>query len=90
MTGSTPGGFIGWTMQYGQIIGFYVQLAYWAALAVAALWAAKNFSKYVKYMTTEEVEMADEAVDEVADEAEDEAADVEADQEKKPVDEFVE
>jgi hypothetical protein len=80
-------------MQYGQIIGFYVQLVYWAALAVAAVWAAKNFSTYVKYMTTEEVEMVDEGADEAADEAVDEAADeadVEADQEKKPVDEFVE
>jgi hypothetical protein len=78
-------------MQYGQFIAFYVQLVYWVAVAVAALWAAKNVSTYVKYMTTEEVdEILVEAPEEGSFSEDSEDADVEADEEKKPVDEFVE
>jgi hypothetical protein len=90
VTAQAPNAFIAWTATYGQYYALYFQVLYWVALGIAALWAAKNFSTYVKYMTTDEVDetSADESA--FADESGSDAADVEADEEKKPVDEFVE
>lgn len=83
MTGAESTGFIGWTATYGQVIGFYIQITYYVVLAVASFWAAKTFASYVKYMTTEDVEVEEtEYVEDVSESAESD--------EKKSVDEFVE
>jgi hypothetical protein len=85
VTATEPTGFIGWTAQYGQYLGFYIQLVYYIALSFAAIWAAKTLSRYVKYMTTEDVEVVEyEEVDET------EAAESDESDEKKSVEEFVE
>jgi hypothetical protein len=78
-------GFLGWTVQYGQFLRFYIEIVYFIVLSAAALWAAKTFSRYVKYMTTEEAEVVEYEDDEAADVSES----VESD-ETKSVDEFVE
>jgi hypothetical protein len=78
-------GFLGWTIQYGQFLRFYIEIVYFIVLSAAALWAAKTFSRYVKYMTTEDVEVEETEYVEEADVSESDESD-----EKKPVDEFVE
>jgi hypothetical protein len=78
-------GFLGWTVQYGQFLRFYIEILYFIALSAAALWAAKTFSRYVKYMTTEEVEVVEfEGVEEAH------VSEPGESDEKKSVDEFVE
>jgi hypothetical protein len=64
-----PTGFIGWISTYGSIIGFFVQLAFYVVVAVSAAWAAVTFARYVKYMTSEEVEIeeSDTSVEEFVD-----------------------
>jgi hypothetical protein len=48
------GGFIGWITTYGSIIGFFVQIVFYVVVASSSAWAAVTFSRYVKYMTTED------------------------------------
>jgi hypothetical protein len=55
-TGAAPGGFIGWITTYGSIIGFFVQIAFYVVVATSAAWAAVTFARYVKFMTTDEIE----------------------------------
>jgi hypothetical protein len=81
-------GFLGWTVQYGQFLRFYIEILYFIALSAAALWAAKTFSRYVKYMTTEEALGSYEVED--ADEAGVREPDVLDESEEKSVEEFVE
>ena len=50
---------VAWIEQYGQIIGFFIQLAFYIVVAVSALWAAIMFAKYVRFMTTEDEDVAD-------------------------------
>jgi len=45
--------------QYASMIGFFVQLAFYVVVGVAALWAAITFSRYVKFMTSEEIEVVE-------------------------------
>jgi hypothetical protein len=52
---------------------------FYITVAISAAWAATTFARYVKYMTTDDVEV-DETSDELADET----------SEDVPVDEFVE
>ena len=70
---------IAWIEQYGQIVGFFIQLIFYIVVAVSALWAAFTFASYVRFMTTEEEPEAG------AQSAEDAAKD-----EGTSVDEFVE
>ena len=53
-----PTGFIGWLTQYGQIIAFFAQIAFWLVLAVAALWSTLLFRKLVKAQVGESAEAA--------------------------------
>ena len=57
---------VAWIMQYGSIIGFFVQIAFYVAVGGSSIWAATTLARYVKYMTTEEeiVEEAATPVDE--------------------------
>jgi hypothetical protein len=44
--------------QYASMIAFFVNIAYYFVIGFSALWAAITFSRYVKYMTSEEIEVA--------------------------------
>ena len=78
-TGAAPGGFIGWITQYGSIIGFFVQIAFYVVVATSAAWAAVTFARYVKFMTGDEIIVEDDDGDDVAE-----------DKKKVSVEEFVE
>jgi hypothetical protein len=67
-------GFIGWITTYGSIVGFFVQMAFYIVVAIAAAWAAWTFARYVSYMTGDEVEVLE----------------AESPDDEMPVDEFVE
>jgi hypothetical protein len=51
-TAATPTGFVGWILQYGQIIAFFVQVAYWLVIAAVAVWAAWLFKRLVDFRTS--------------------------------------
>jgi hypothetical protein len=70
-----------WFEQYASIIAYFVQLAFYVVVAASALWAAITFWRYVRYMTTEEVEEAGES--------EGEQAAGDTSDEDKLIDEFV-
>lgn len=53
-TTGASGGFIAWITAYGSIIGFFVQIIFYIVVATAAAWAAVTFSRYVKFMTSDE------------------------------------
>jgi hypothetical protein len=40
-----------WINQYGNIIYFFGQLAFWLALGVAAIWAVILFKRFVDHQT---------------------------------------
>ena len=50
-----------WLATYGSMIGFFVQVAFYVVVAGSALWAAITFSRYVKYMTSEDIAPVDSA-----------------------------
>jgi hypothetical protein len=68
-TAAAPTGFIGWITTYGSIIGFFVQIAFYTVVAASSAWAAVTFARYVKYMTSEDVEVVEsgESVEEFVD-----------------------
>jgi hypothetical protein len=72
--------FLTWISTYGSIIGFFVQVLFYVTVAISAAWAATTFARYVKYMTTDDVEVDETSEDELAEETSDDV----------PVDEFVE
>ena len=72
---SQPTGIIGWITTYGSIVGFFVQILFYIIVAASAAWAATTFARYVKFMTTDDIEMLEDESDDVSD---------------TPVDEFVE
>lgn len=72
--------FLTWISTYGSIIGFFVQVLFYITVAISAAWAATTFARYVKYMTTDDVEVEEISDEESADETSDDV----------PVDEFVE
>ena len=45
-----PTGFTAWILANGQIVAFVGQLLFWLVLAVASLWAAAVFHRYVNFM----------------------------------------
>jgi hypothetical protein len=47
---AAPTGFVGWIMANGQIVAFIGQLAFWLVLAVASVWAAATFNRYVNFV----------------------------------------
>ncbi len=52
MTGAaSPTGFVGWILQYGQIIAFFAQLIYWIVIAAVAVWATLLFKRLVDFRT---------------------------------------
>jgi len=59
-TSSAPGGFLGWIIQYGSIIGFFAQVLFYIVVGASAAWAATTFARYVKFMTSEEVLVAED------------------------------
>jgi hypothetical protein len=98
-------GFITWITTYGSIIGFFVQMFYYIVIAIAAIWAATTFARYVKFMVGDEtlVEIEEDAEDEDAEDedaedeegedvdvAEEEAEDTGSDDDEPSVEEFVE
>jgi hypothetical protein len=38
---------VNWITQYGQIVAFFVQIAYWLVIAAAAVWATLMLKRYV-------------------------------------------
>ena len=58
-----PTGFMGWISTYGSVIGFFVQIAFYVVVAASAAWAATTFARYVKYMTSTEIEIIEEEAD---------------------------
>jgi hypothetical protein len=50
-----------WLANYGSMIGFFVQVLFYVIVAASALWAAITFSRYVKYMTSEDLAPVDSA-----------------------------
>lgn len=42
---------MGWVLQNGQLVLFFVQIAYWIVIAVAAIWATLLFKKLVDFKT---------------------------------------
>jgi len=48
-TSAAAGGFVGWILNYGQIILFFAQLFFWIVVGVAALWAAVVFNRFVNF-----------------------------------------
>jgi hypothetical protein len=55
---------VAWIEAYAQIIGFFAQILFWIAVGVSALWASSTFSRYVKFMTSDEPSAA-ESTDEI-------------------------
>jgi len=51
---ASSGGFMTWIATYGSMIGFFVQIFFYIIVAAAAAWAAVTFSRYVKFMTSDE------------------------------------
>ena len=48
MTGTaTPTGFVGWVLNYGQIVAFFAQLIYWTVLSVVSVYAVMLFKRLV-------------------------------------------
>ena len=41
-------GFVQWIETYAQVIAFFAQLLWWLLTAIAVLWAAWNFQRYVE------------------------------------------
>jgi hypothetical protein len=52
---AAPSGVVGWILANGQIVLFVAQLLFWLALAVAAVWAAVVFNRYVKFVMHDSV-----------------------------------
>lgn len=57
-------GLTAWVMANGQVIGFFAQMLFWAAVAFAAVWAAATFNRFVNFATgaTKAVEKSAEKV----------------------------
>ena len=43
--------FLGWITQYGSVIAFFVQVAYFIAVGVSAVWAVLLFKRLVEFQT---------------------------------------
>jgi hypothetical protein len=86
--------FVEWIQTYGNVVIFFAQMIWWLLTAIAAVWAAWNFQRYVETrMGTLKAEGGVGSFDDAA-EAEGRAADA-ADQAKRDsgkvdVDKFVE
>ena len=48
---SEPNALLAFVAQWGNVIFFFGQLAFWVALAAAAFWATLIFKRYVDFMT---------------------------------------
>lgn len=46
-----PEGLIGWLQAYGNVVAFFAQIVYWAAIAAAAWYAVVLFRTYVIHKT---------------------------------------
>ncbi|HEY5540700.1 MAG TPA: hypothetical protein VIL41_04510 [Coriobacteriia bacterium] len=57
------GAFVTWIETYGSIIAFFVQIGFYLVVAVSAAWAAVTFARYVKYMTSDDFEVAETSED---------------------------
>ena len=86
--------FFVWIQTYGPYFSFFGQLIWWLLTAVAALWAAWNFQRYVETrMGTLKAEGGVGTFDDAADakgKAADAAADAKRKADKVDVDKFVE
>ncbi|MHB1017329.1 MAG: hypothetical protein ACYC2X_05540 [Coriobacteriia bacterium] len=50
-TAAAPTGFMAWFTQYGQVMYIFVQMAFWALVGVAAVFAATKYSQWVNFTT---------------------------------------
>ena len=50
-TAAAPTGFMAWFTQYGQVMYIFAQMAFWALLGVAAVFAATKYSQWVDFAT---------------------------------------
>jgi hypothetical protein len=53
-------GLTAWVMANGQIIGFFAQILFWAAVGFAAVWAAATFNRFVNFVTGAKADKAAE------------------------------
>lgn len=44
-----PGGFIGWVLEYGQIVAFIAQIFYWAGILLLLGYAVWQFKRWVNF-----------------------------------------
>jgi len=44
-------GFLSWFSQWGQVVYFFVQMAFWVVIAVAAMIVALQYSRLVDFKT---------------------------------------
>ena len=51
MVATEQTGIMAFVAQYGQVIYFFAQIAFWLVLSVAALWATLLFRKLVAHQT---------------------------------------
>lgn len=49
MVAEQPAGFIGWIMEYGQIVAFVAQIVYWLAMVVLIGYAVWQYKKWVNF-----------------------------------------
>jgi hypothetical protein len=69
-TATTTSAFLTWFSEWGQVAYVGLQVAFWIAIAAAALIIALQYKKFVSYKVGRAVKPADEAVVESADEVE--------------------
>ncbi len=44
-----PTGFVGWIMEYGQIVAFVAQMAYWLLMIVLLAYAVWQYKRWVNF-----------------------------------------
>ncbi|NTU70737.1 MAG: hypothetical protein HGB10_02810 [Coriobacteriia bacterium] len=48
-TAAAPGGIIGWVMQYGNVVFFFAQVAYWFFMVLFIGYAVAQFKRWVNF-----------------------------------------
>lgn len=90
-TPAPSGGFIEWIMQYGQIVAFFAQIAYWLVMLILLGYAVWQYKRWVNYQlgTGRSGKLRAESASAEGDAAE-EAAGSPKEEQAVPVEEFVE
>ncbi len=62
-TGAEPSAIYSWVATNGQIVYFFAQIAYWAVVGFAAVWAAFLLKRLVDFKTGAAKAVKDEVVE---------------------------